>query len=99
MTNHAWEILGLPPNSTDDAIRQRYLELVRQFPPERDPGRFAEIRAAYEALRDLTQRLQSRFFQRPAGEDLDSWIEEIRRRSPRRRLGVAELLQWKNNPS
>lgn len=97
MTDRAWEILGLPPNSTDGAIRKRYLELVRQFPPERDPVRFAEIRAAYETLRDLTHRLKARFFQRPAGDDLDHLMEKIRRQSPRRRLAMAELLQWKTD--
>lgn len=99
MTHRAWEVLGLPPNSTDEAIRERYLHLVRQFPPEREPARFAEIRAAYETLRDLTHRLKARFFQRPAGDDLDQLIEKIRRDSPRRRLALAELLLWKTDPS
>ena len=30
----------------DETIRRRYLELVREFPPERHPTRFAAIRAA-----------------------------------------------------
>ena len=34
-------ILGVPPGADEAAIRRRYLELVRQFPPDRE--RFAAI--------------------------------------------------------
>ena len=51
-----YEQLGLPPSADETEIRQHYLELVRQFPPDRAPERFAEIRAAYDALRDPVSR-------------------------------------------
>ena len=35
----------------------RYLELVRQFPPDQAPERFAAVHAAYDALRDPARRL------------------------------------------
>ena len=50
-----YQILDLPPDSDDEAIRRRYLELVRRFPPERNPEKFASIRSAYESLRALTR--------------------------------------------
>ena len=30
-----YEVLGLPGDADDETIRRRYLELVRQFTPER----------------------------------------------------------------
>ena len=41
-----YETLGVTRSSSDAEIRRRYLELVRQFPPERDAERFAAIRSA-----------------------------------------------------
>ncbi len=35
MLLETYSVLGLKPNADDVAIRARYLELVRQFPPER----------------------------------------------------------------
>jgi len=45
-------ILGLPREATEGKVRARYLELVKQFPPDRDPSKFREIRAAFEAAKD-----------------------------------------------
>jgi len=45
-------ILGLPREATEAEIRARYLELVKQFPPDRAPDKFREIRAAFEAAKD-----------------------------------------------
>lgn len=47
-----FEVLGLTTDADEATVRARYLELVRQHPPERDPDRFREIRAAYEAASD-----------------------------------------------
>jgi len=55
--SNPYEVFGLPPDSDDEAIRRRYLELVRQFSPERHPEKFAAVRRAYESLRDLNTRL------------------------------------------
>ncbi len=44
--------LGLPRNSDEQDVRRRYLELVRQYPPDREPDKFREIRAAYLAASD-----------------------------------------------
>ena len=35
--NDPYEILGLPHSADETEIRRRYLELVRQFPPDRMP--------------------------------------------------------------
>ncbi len=49
-------VLGLDATSTNEQIRAKYLELVKQYPPERDPDRFAEIRAAYEMASNPVER-------------------------------------------
>jgi len=85
--------LGLAPDADDEAIRRRYLELVRQFPPERHPEKFAEVRAAFDALKDLHTRLQRRLFERGKQDSIDVLIEELACRTPRRRATLESLLQ------
>jgi curved DNA-binding protein CbpA len=84
--------LGLPPDSDDDTIRRRYLELVRQYPPEKTPEKFAAVRRAYESLRDLNTRLRYRLFEAGRNETVDALIEELTCRSSRRRLSLETLL-------
>jgi curved DNA-binding protein CbpA len=87
-----YTVLGLPADTDDDTIRRRYLELVRKFPPEHQPEKFAAIRAAYEHLRDLNTRLRYRLFEAGKRESVDAIIEEITCRSPRRRVSLKMLL-------
>src|SRR5271155_2521446 len=87
-----YEILGLPADSDDEAIRRRYLELVRQFSPEHYPEKSAAIRAAYESLKDVDTRLRRRLFDVPKDDGIDQLIEELTCRSQRRRLSLADLM-------
>lgn len=52
--------LGL--DATDKEVADRYHELLKIHPPDRDPAAFAEIRAAYEALKDKRSRLKTWLF-------------------------------------
>ena len=52
--------LGIGEDADDDQIKQRYLSLVRLFPPDREPERFQAYRAAYEAVRDRRKRLEAK---------------------------------------
>ena len=90
--SNPYTVLGLPPDSDDDAIRRRYLELVRQFSPEHHPEKFAAVRAAYESLRDLNTRLRYRLFEAGKEESVDALVEEITCRKARRRLSLETLL-------
>ena len=90
--SNPYSVLGLPPDSADEAIRRRYLELVRQFSPEHHPEKFAAIRAAYESLRDLNTRLRYRLFEAGKEESVEALIEEITCRRARRRLSLPMLL-------
>ena len=87
-----YEILGVADDADDEAIRRRYLELVKEFPPEKSPERFAAIRQAYESLRDQTTRLRHRLFEAGKKESIEALVEEITCRSPRRRLSLETLL-------
>ncbi len=53
-------VLGVDEAADDTEIRRRYLALVRRFPPDREPERFQDYRAAYEALSDERKRLETR---------------------------------------
>ena len=93
-----YEVLGLPPGADDEAIRRRYLELVRQFSPEHHPERFAAVRAAYESLRDQDTRLRHRLFEAGKRDTIEAILEEVECRSPRRRLSLATLLSAVRRP-
>ena len=93
-----YAVLGLPPDSDDEAIRRRYLELVRQFSPEHHPEKFAAVRAAYESLRDLNTRLRHQLFEAGRKETVDAIVEEIACRSPRRRVSLKTLLASLRKP-
>jgi len=84
-------VLGLPPEADDEAIRRRYLELVRQHSPEHHPEKFAAVRAAYEQLRDQSTRLRHRLFEAGKRETVDAIIEEVLCRRTRRRVSLTEL--------
>ena len=90
--NDPYAVLGLEPGCDDEAIRRRYLELVRQHPPEREPERFAAIRTAYESLRDLDTRLRHRLFQAGRRDTIDAILEDLTCRSTRRRVSLKALL-------
>jgi curved DNA-binding protein CbpA len=47
-----FQVLGLPTDATEAEIRARYLALVKQFPPERDPDKFHEFHTAFQAAKD-----------------------------------------------
>lgn len=87
-----YQVLGLPPEADDEAIRRRYLELVRQFSPERHPERFAAVRGAYEQLRDQGTRLRHRLFEAGKRETVDAIIEEVSCRRARRRVSLKEMV-------
>jgi curved DNA-binding protein CbpA len=53
-------VLGVADDADDAEIRRRYLVLVREFPPDRAPERFQELRAAYDALSDEHKRLETK---------------------------------------
>ncbi len=85
-------ILEVSPDIDEAGLRRRYLELVRQNPPEKCPRQFAEIREAYEQLRDPAKRLERQLFQVRGGESLDDVIADLRSRVQATRIPTETLL-------
>ena len=97
--NDPYETLGLTADADEGEIRRRYLQLVRESPPDRDPERFAAVHAAYEALRDPARRLQAQIFMFETKTDsLEVIATELRRRVWDVRLPVADLLALADSP-
>ena len=93
-----YAVLGLATDSDDDTIRRRYLALVREFPPERHPEKFAAVRQAYESLRDLNTRLRHQLFEAGKKDTVDAIVEELACRSQRRRVSLTTLLSVLRRP-
>jgi len=55
-SSNLYRILGTNSNAGDELIKQRYLEKVREFPPEKNPEEFKIIRQAYDILKDPFKR-------------------------------------------
>ncbi len=86
------DVLGLPPHAAEETARKRYLELVREFPPDRAPERFAAIRAAYDQIRDPSRRLQTQLFQPATDDTLDAIAADLRARLRQRTIPTSVLL-------
>ena len=89
-----YTILGLPPDSTDDTIRRQYLALIRTHSPERDPDRFAEIREAYEKLRDPVVRLRYQLFEAGRDDSLEAIIADAKAHTSQRRVSTQTLFAF-----
>jgi len=87
-----YDILGLSRDSDDAAIRQRYLELVKQHPPDRDPQRFAEVRAAFEKLKDLETRISNQLFDDYRDDTIEELVKAVQKDAKRKRLSLQELI-------
>jgi len=85
-------VLGVSADATEEQIRQRYLALVREFPPEQEPKRFAEIRAAYDQLRDPVASMERRLFDLTAVDTFDTLLAAERQRQRGKRLPTSVLL-------
>ena len=94
-----YSVLGVAMEADDETIRRRYLELVKEFPPEQHPARFTLIRAAYEQLKDVDARVRNRLFEQGKHGGIEDLIEEIACRTPRRRFGLQSLLAMQKQPA
>jgi len=67
MSEDPFAALGLDENADDDAVKRRYLALVRAYPPDREPERFQALRQAYEAVRGQRERLERKLLHSSTG--------------------------------
>lgn len=89
---NAYTVLGVAPDASDEAIRARYLELAKEFTPEQHPERFAAVRAAYEKIKSIENRVRHRLFESGKDDTIESIIEEAACRTPRQRAGLRTIL-------
>jgi curved DNA-binding protein CbpA len=85
--DNPYDVLGLPRQASETDIKRAYFQLVRQFPPERQPEKFRVIRTAYEQLRDPEQRARMDLFlvqpppplpkQRRSSYDLSVHVDDL----------------------
>jgi curved DNA-binding protein CbpA len=87
-----YEVLGVARDADDETIRHRYLELVRQFPPDRNPEKFAAVREAYERTRDPVTRLDSQLFDIRTSDSIPAIARDLRKRMRNTRIPLATLL-------
>ena len=87
-------VLGLSSESTPEEIRDRYLSLVRKFPPAVDPDRFELVREAYEAVSIPRNRVEAELFAAARCESFEQAIEALERAATYRRPlpGLREIL-------
>jgi curved DNA-binding protein CbpA len=90
--NDPYEILGVSRGAGEAEIRRRYLEVVRQYPPDRAAERFTEIHQAYEKLRDPVVRMESKLFDLESSETLADVIAGVRRQLRKARIPTQTLL-------
>jgi DnaJ-class molecular chaperone len=88
----AYEILGVTRDASDADLRRRYLELVRQYPPDRAPEQFAAIREAYDRVRDPEVRLSAMLFSVASEDSMPAILAESRRRLRSMRIPTKILL-------
>jgi len=68
-------VLGVGQDATDEQIRAAYLGKLKEFPPDRSPAEFEQIRDAYEVLRDRRQRFRHLLFSVDPRAPLDTILE------------------------
>ncbi|MEK3879560.1 DnaJ domain-containing protein [Paenibacillus sp. FSL M7-0420] len=56
-----YKLLGVRVNATQQSIKAAYVAKIKEFPPERYPEEFQNIRKAYDALRDPARRAEYDF--------------------------------------
>ncbi len=54
---HPYHTLKVPFSADSEAIRQAYLEAIRQHPPEHEPERFRLVGQAFSSIKSENDRL------------------------------------------
>ncbi|BBO82408.1 molecular chaperone DnaJ [Desulfosarcina ovata] len=87
-------MLGLEPGATDEAVRERYLAMIKIHPPEHDPQGFQDITLAYERLKDRHSRIRHQLFGYQAASDVEASLGYLARaaKPSRHRAGLKALL-------
>ena len=87
-----YAILGLPRGCDESDVRRRYLDLVRQFPPDRARNVSPRFAGPIEKLRDPVVRLRSKLFDLESSGTIVDLMNDVRRRVRIDRLPTSILL-------
>jgi len=74
--NTAYEILDVATTANDVGIKQAYLRLVKDNPPDRDQEKFQLIHNAYTAIKDHKSRVSYALFMLPE-TSFDTVIDQM----------------------
>ena len=74
-TSNPYAVLGVSLNADDERVRAAYLAKLKQFPPDRSPAEFEQVRNAYDLLRDRRRRAQYTLFSIDPKVSLESLLE------------------------
>jgi tetratricopeptide (TPR) repeat protein len=74
-TENLYKILNTRSNATEETIKKKYIESIRQFPPESHPEQFQQIRRAYETLRNPLKRREYDLHRKYGGK-METMLEE-----------------------
>jgi len=91
--SHYFRVLGLSQGAGDGEIRERYVALVKEHPPDRDPEGFKEIQNAYERLKDLPARLEALLFEYDHTPDSQAFQRELMTDGMRQPIPLLEILR------
>lgn len=95
MELNPYQVLGLAVDASVEVVRQRYLELVKRHPPDRDAERFAEIHRAYKMASDPLIQAEALAKRAPLEPNLNEVIEKFATKPIR--LGKLPLLSLGNH--
>jgi preprotein translocase subunit Sec63 len=84
--------LGLNPGCSETEIRQRYLELLRKFPPETNQEQFAKIHEAYENLKNPVAMMDDILTSLQTNDSIEQIIEVLVEELRHERLPTAMIL-------
>jgi curved DNA-binding protein CbpA len=72
-----YDVLGVSPDADDERIRAAYLAKLKQYPPDRSPAEFEQVRDAYDLLRDRRRRTQHTLFSTDPDAPLESLLGDM----------------------
>jgi curved DNA-binding protein CbpA len=74
-TPDPYRVLGIEQSAEDEQIRAAYLAKLKQFPPDRAPEEFEQVRDAYDLLRDRRRRARHTLFSINPEAPLESLLD------------------------
>lgn len=94
-----YEYLGIDFNADDKTVRSAYLELIKTYPPDREPERFKEIAKAYETIKDEKKRLEYYLFNTdtPIGCPFEALLLRTRQAGKRKPPSIEKLKEILRN--